>query len=79
MQTVIDSPWEALGWTLPPPRRWTGSQSSAFLWSLINRKPAQVVGVPLIHEDSTVSTSNTAARAQNGPMQVGEDFSSTLL
>ena len=34
---------------------------------------------PLTHEDSIISSSNTAARAQNGPMQMGEDFSSTLL
>ena len=34
--------------------------------------------LPLTHEDSIVSYSNTAARAQNGPMQMGEDFSSTL-
>ena len=54
MQTVVDSPWEALGWSLAPLWRWTTSQSSAFLWLLTNRKPALIVGVSLIHEGSSL-------------------------
>ena len=34
---------------------------------------------PLTDEGSTVSHSNTAARTQNGPMQMGRDFPSALL